>query len=372
MLNGGLKIGYVPYDQSLTRPGDRRRFVYYARARNLPFEIAVPSKPYDVVVVTAGGDISVWSRYRKAGAIVIFDLVDSYLSVPALETRSMLRGVAKYAVGQNRHLLLNYNRGLEAMCARSDIVLCTTEAQRQTIVPFCKHVFIALDFLAPEVRAVKNNYSVGPVINLVWEGLGINLRFLKQIGPVLKRLHQEYKLALHVLTDLEFGLHLGGRFGRTHATQVTRNIVDNLYLYQWNVELFSTLEAACDLALIPLPLHDPFAAGKCANKLFNFWLMAMPTITSETPAYSSAMRHAGLYMCCRTEQEWLEMLEYYITNEDARRRAGCMGKAYVDEHYSEQCLLAEWDTAFTSVLPEFAKVLNETGQTRTLDSLQRR
>ena len=134
--------------------------------------------------------------------------------------------------------------------------------------------------------------------------------------------------------------------------------------------MFSTLEAACDLALIPLPLHDPFAAGKCANKLFNFWQMAMPTITSETPAYSSAMRQAGLYMCCRTDQEWLEMLEYYITNEDARRHVGCVGKAYVDKHYSEQCLLTEWDTAFSNVLPELRAVQNATDQIRTQDSLE--
>ena len=46
-----LRIGYVPYTPSLDKPGDRRRFVHYARRRNLSFEIADPAQDYDVVIL---------------------------------------------------------------------------------------------------------------------------------------------------------------------------------------------------------------------------------------------------------------------------------------------------------------------------------
>ena len=35
-----LKIGYVPMSRDLKHPGDRRRFLYYAKQRNINFEIA--------------------------------------------------------------------------------------------------------------------------------------------------------------------------------------------------------------------------------------------------------------------------------------------------------------------------------------------
>ena len=49
-----LRYGYVPYSSSLEMPGDRRRFVHYARRRGLDFEIADPSRAYDAVVLSDG------------------------------------------------------------------------------------------------------------------------------------------------------------------------------------------------------------------------------------------------------------------------------------------------------------------------------
>ena len=68
------RIGYVPYSASLTHPGDLRRFVAYARARNLPFEVARPDGRYDVVVLSELSDISVWSEYR-GGKVVTISLI---------------------------------------------------------------------------------------------------------------------------------------------------------------------------------------------------------------------------------------------------------------------------------------------------------
>ena len=36
-----LRIGYVPMSNSFEAPGDRRRFVAYAKARNLEFTLAL-------------------------------------------------------------------------------------------------------------------------------------------------------------------------------------------------------------------------------------------------------------------------------------------------------------------------------------------
>ena len=55
-----VRIGYVPYSNALDRPGDRRRFAYYASKRGIQFKIADPAKEYDLVILSARADISVW------------------------------------------------------------------------------------------------------------------------------------------------------------------------------------------------------------------------------------------------------------------------------------------------------------------------
>ena len=54
-----LRIGYVPYSQSFEKPGDKRRFVHYAKSRNIPFEIVDPKKSYDLIVLSQVADLSV-------------------------------------------------------------------------------------------------------------------------------------------------------------------------------------------------------------------------------------------------------------------------------------------------------------------------
>src|SRR5260370_9882665 len=135
-----LRIGYAPCSESLELPGDRRRFCYYARKRNLVFEIARPTETYGVVVVTAVGDISVWKDYGRGNAKIIYDQVDAYLTTPALSMKGLLRGAAKFPVRQNRHLLLNYATAIRRMCRRADAAICSTEEQQRDIHRFCRNV----------------------------------------------------------------------------------------------------------------------------------------------------------------------------------------------------------------------------------------
>src|SRR3989344_8916382 len=92
-----LRIGYVPLSHNLDKPGDRRRFVYYAKSRNLPFEIATPDEKYDVAVVSQSADLSIWSGYDKGK--IVYDFIDSYLAVPRSSVKGRLRGLAKYLSG---------------------------------------------------------------------------------------------------------------------------------------------------------------------------------------------------------------------------------------------------------------------------------
>src|ERR1700677_3557174 len=180
------RIGYAPFSSKLTHPGDRRRFLAYARARDLPFEIARPDERYDIVVLSELADISVWPEYRHGK--IIYDSIDSYLAIPRTDIKQMLRGVAWFASGRHHRLSLNFPAAIERMCHRADAVICTTEAQKQQIAPFCSNVHIILDIHDHAVRNVKSDYRASVPFNLVWEGLPSNVPYLKIIRPVLREL----------------------------------------------------------------------------------------------------------------------------------------------------------------------------------------
>ncbi len=341
------KVGYVPHSPDFEHPGDKRRFAYYARRRGIPFEIADPAKSYDLVVVTQNADLGLWVRHAKSR--IIFDLPDSYLSVARTDPKGLLRGLAKYVGGKTRYLQLDYWKTLQDICRRADAVACSTEAQRRDILPFCRSVHPILDFHMMCEGTVKQDYARKEVFNLVWEGLPTNLHCFSVIREVLRTLSARHRLALHLVTNLDYHRYMG-LYGRRHSIDEVRRIFQPAYLYEWSETFLPVIATACDLAVIPLPLDNPLACAKPSNKLLLFWRMGVPAVTSATPAYLATMSEARLPMACRTEDEWLKMLEHYIADEQARKDAGQLGRAYVQQHSSEEAALLAWDRLLEAAL----------------------
>lgn len=341
-----LRIGYVPITPALDTPGDRRRFVHYARARNLRFEIADSSREYDVVILSQRADLSVWSRYPKGR--LVYDLIDSYLAIPRSDIKGRLRGLAKFVSRQSHYPQLDHWKAIEAMCRRADAVVCSTEEQKRDISSFCSNVHIILDAHSMVTRTAKRDYAASQPFRLVWEGMPQTLGSLDLIRPALEKLRQKYPVELHLVTDLEY-CHYLGRYGRSSTLEAVRRIFPDAHLHEWKEENCADIICACDIAVIPLVLDDPFIAGKPENKLLLFWRMGMPVVASATPAYTRAMLGAGLNLTCSDKEQWLSTLEHLLADEAVRRDAGCRGKAYADREFGEGRLLARWDAVFASL-----------------------
>jgi len=343
-----MRIGYSTLRNDLTAPGDRRRFCHYAAQRGLPFEIARPGEKYDVVVTSSAGDLSEWSRLPRSTKLVL-DMVDSYLDEPATEPRALVRGTAKFLLGHTRRWHFDYRALIEATCRRADAVICATEEQRDRISPLSENVHVILDFQSAEVARQKTDYRRGEVFHLAWEGLGVNLRTFETFAPAWRELRSRHKIELHLVTSLEIPTGSNSIGLRPARELVKRVLGDGAYLYQWNVSMLAAICCACDLAVIPIPLDQPFFAGKPANKLIFFWRMGLPAVTSATPAYARAMRAAGLEMTCRDGSEWVLMIERLMSDENARQQAGERGRRMVEREYGESSLLERWDRVFESI-----------------------
>ncbi|MEQ1591151.1 MAG: hypothetical protein ABL892_02065 [Thiobacillaceae bacterium] len=347
-MNGETpRIGYVPYSNTLERPGDRRRFVAYAHARNLPFELAHPEERYDLVVLSEVADISIWCDYPHGK--VVYDLIDSYLTIPRTNVKQWLRGAVWYALGRHRRLRLDHWAAIQDMCRRADAVVCTTKEQREDIQRYCPNVHIVLDVHSSVVHDAKENYSCGETFNLVWEGLPSNITQLKQIREVLRDINKHRPLVLNIVTDPDQP-RLLGRFGRVQSLDLAREVFDSVRLHPWDEATCSEFIRNCDLAVIPIDLSDPFVTGKPENKLLLLWRIGMPVVVSATPAYQRAMRDVGLEsLACRDQREWLTALERVIGDESMRREAGTRGRDFAETHFSKGLMLARWDAVFASL-----------------------
>ena len=143
-----LKIGFAPLSENLgQQPGDRRRFLYYAKKRNINFEIASVDGQYDVVILTQAADHSHWIRRANSKSRYIFDFVDSYLNVDPYKIKNLARGTGKYLSRQQKYFRPNFWKTMEEMCACSEAVVCVSDEQANSIRPFCKNVYKILDVM---------------------------------------------------------------------------------------------------------------------------------------------------------------------------------------------------------------------------------
>lgn len=342
-----MRIGYAAYSLDLSQPADRRRFPFYARQRGIEFELADPTREYDVVVVTPRADLGVWSRYRSESKLV-FDIVDSYLAIPRGNPKAILRGPAKFAAGEARHPFFSYRGALESIARRADAVTCATPEQAAQIAPLCPNVHPILDFHSPLLRRVKEDYRAGSPFNLVWEGLGENARWFELMSGALAEVDARHPLVLHLVTAIEYR-QLVQRFWRRRTARVVARHFHDVRIHRWTEESVSEVATACDLAVIPLPLGRPLERGKPESKLISFWRMGLPVVTSSTPAYTRVMRAAGQSLHCESSSDWVHALLRMIEDQDVRESAGRRGREFADREYAEERLLTAWDRVFKSL-----------------------
>ena len=346
-----LRIAYLPGADDFGAPCDRRRFVAYARARGLKFELANPREKYDLVVLSQRADLSVWSEYRPGESKIVFDSVDSYMAADGIKAR--LRGVAKFVTRRSRHLQLNHREAVARMCRRADAVVCSTDEQRGLISPYCSNVHLVLDVHDAELQESKRDYTGGRALHLVWEGLassGIPLHLLRQL---IEPLAAQREVVLHVVTDLVYRKYLdrvGKRYTVDDVRRVFGPLAKQVHLYDWNPLALSRIATAADLALIPIDLSNTFHRGKPENKLLLFWRMGVPTLVSATPAYRRAMGLAGLDMACEDMAEFGSRLALYAGDPERRAAAGRRGLEVVRDHYSAAAMLGKWDDVFGSIV----------------------
>jgi len=342
-----LRVGYVPLkDDLVSAPGDYRRFINYAKIRGISYEIASFEKVYDVVIVTQGADVTLWRNYKHG--IIIYDLIDAYLLLPIFNLTAVFRGVAKYITGFHKKLDFSYWKSIKNMCIRADIVICSTNEQRDSILPYCDDVFIVLDYHESVIKKTKKRYQMGKKVKLVWEGMPSNLYQLKIISTTLSRLSRSYDIELNIITSPKYFKFMG-RYFEVSTKKEANRIFNKNVVYDWEKDTISNLVCQSDIAIVPIDANYALNKFKPENKILFFWKVGVPVVVSDIPSYNLSMKRAGLNFICKNEDEWYEAIENLIKSQSDRKNAAISGKEYADRVSNTETISKQWDNVFHSI-----------------------
>ena len=349
MKLGDARIGYAGYSRDFRAPGDRRRFVAYARLKGIPFEYADLRRPYGLAYVTYSSDLPGWiARKRREGdgLKLVFELIDAYFTETGA-ARRYLKGTARRLLGTDSRLSPDLRRTLIGACEAADAVICSTEEQRETILRNNPNVFISFDHFGDELGPPKADYSRSGKLRIVWEGQSTTLPNLQVIREPLNDLRD--KVELHIVTD-PFIHRYFGRFGTYPAMDALKGIECDRHFHPWQRETFSRLVTGCDLAVIPIDRSNALWWGKPENKLVLLWQLGMPVLATATPVYRRAMEAAGVEMACATAADWGAQLERLIgAGEGVFRKIGSQCRTFAERAYSTGEFVRRFDDAFAAI-----------------------
>lgn len=341
------KIAYWPYDKEFAVPGDRRRFVFYAKERGINFEFADPFKKYNIVYLTYGCNIDVWMKYKKDNpdTKIIFELIDSYLlEDPGFFT--YLRGMIRFILKKESRLYFNYKKALRKMIGICDAVVCSTPIQKQDLSRYQKNIHISLDYFSNDITCHKTNYQTNGKLKLVWEGQAYTVKNLLEINDVLDLLKND--IELHIVTDsvIKYPFKI---FNKS-TKKILQRLKCSYQLHNWDKQTFAKILADCDLSIIPISSKSSLMWNKPENKLLLLWEIGIPVLTSDTPAYKRVMDAAGIDSYCLASETWVKKIKRHINYTPIEKQnLVAQAKGYLNAHHEKETILKKWDAIFESV-----------------------
>lgn len=342
-----MKLGYVPYSKDLLAPSDRRRFVYFASECDLKFEVASINEKYDIILLTPNEDLAKWIKYIKInkGTKLIFEMTDSLIySNDAF--RSVFKGIGRFIIGKSSKLYFDYRTPIKECVKIANAVICSNRKVKDILSIYNNNVHISFDYFQEEVRVKKTDYSIKSKLKLVWDGQGEVLENFLFYKGLFKRI--SHFCELHIITDEVYSKYVS--FNKKKTEDIIRHLPIKTIFHKWekykNYEIISN----SDCGIIPINPNNEMAWHKPANKLISYWFCGLPTLVTNTPAYTEIMNEAGIDGLCKNENDWIEKI-YRLYEQNILERENHANKAFefVNNNYSDECSHIKWKQIFDSV-----------------------
>ena len=347
-----LKVGYWPLSSTLDAAGDRRRLVFWAKARGHSIILDLTQR-LDVIVASENSDFN--SPYLSQNrAPIIFDLVDGYLS-PTNFRDDIMRGLAKHISGQISGDIKPFSHHVRDFCLNSSAVICSSVEQQEIIEKYSSNTHAILDshdeipLLSPE--RLKSE-PLG-TFRILWEGQPATMPSLKVISPSLTHLSNMNELKLEVVTDRHYYVFLNKylkRNTRTYFKRELKELIDIVNVTQWSQENLVDRAKESSIGVLPLDLSTPMQRLKPENRLLLMWRLGLPCLTSPSPSYTRVSIASGVDLVCENQDQWSAKIEKLMKDPKYSIQEVKRGQQYLSKMHTREILLDKWDCAIESVL----------------------
>jgi hypothetical protein len=337
----------VPHSTELGHPGDRRRIVIWAEANNVTLEIAQPLNS-DLLILSNRANFSFW--ISKAKGPVILDLVDGYLGEKPSWVKDFLRNIVRSINGKSDFLDVTYTRSLKRACRRSDAIVVASPEQRECILPYNKNVYVILDDHS-ELNRKNTKRTIDGNKSIFWEGFGYTLKHFRAVSEDLDNYLVNNSYTLFLLTDKSFA-RWGGYLGKVDGSKLIKKwfpkSFNQIRLIPWSIDNVLEYSSRCEFAIIPIDTNDDFANHKPENKLLGLWVLGLPVLFSDTPAYKRVAKQAGLMDACISREQWHQALNNHLSL--LNRSYMDSAKAYLERSHSKEILIEKWEHVINTTL----------------------
>lgn len=347
-----LKVGYWPLSPTLTSAGDRRRLVFWARARG-HIIVTDLDQSVDVIVASENADFNS-SHFSRKHTPVVFDLIDAYLS-PLNNFDDLTRGIAKHMIGQISGGIKPFSQHVMDFCLKSNAIICSSIEQEEVIKRYNTNTHTILDSHdeIPLINPGKSGISKTKHHRILWEGQPATIQGVKIISNALSELSKSTSFNLDFVTDEKYFQFLGKYIQRSTLKLLRRNlgtVFESVNLVPWSSENLAESAKASTVAMIPIDLSVPMQRLKPENRLLIMWRLGLPCLTSPSPAYTRVAHKAQVDAVCESPEQWLAKFKELLENPKFAYEEVLRGQNYLSDMHSRKTLLHKWDHAIESVL----------------------
>lgn len=329
--------------------GDRRRFVYYAKKRNIRIADSGENQ-LDCIVATENTDLSLIRR-RYPHTPIIYDLVDAY-QLPDNVLEDSLRSIGKFTTGQIKPTILPFSKVVARNCRLADAVICSSPEQQTSLIKYNKEVHVILDshdefqFMKFKRKSLDNK-------SVFWEGLPYTLPAIFQYGRAFQKLRDTQDVILDLVTDEYFYKYLG-RFARTrtlHEHHISLQKLGCKYRFiQWSLENVVKTAENAKIGLVPVNVTSSFQSLKPENRMLIMWRLGLPCLASATASHLRVTSMAKLQNTFEDSETLFSKVTEILLSTELQEENVKRGQMYLSEYHNLDIFLSSWDKVIESVV----------------------
>jgi glycosyltransferase involved in cell wall biosynthesis len=186
----------------------------------------------------------------------------------------------------------------------------------------------------PENYCLKtNDRKEGENLKLLWLGGRSTFKYLESIAPQLEYIGQHCKNVELIVVG--------------HNQISLQNLpVTNI---AWSQEQEQIQLESCHVGLVP-SVDDRWTRAKATLKPLQYMASGLPLIASPVGILHQFVDNGNNGFCAKSNNEYLEAVEFFLSNEIDRRNMGANGIAYVKENHSAEKLANNIKNVFDDVL----------------------